>query len=131
MISVALLNGVAYQPSAGYIGGFERSGSSTRVIFWEKNGLRHLEFDLPDFGLQYECIDLAWSTDSSILALQLDFNEPAKGTSRSTAICLYVRSNFKWYLKRILRSTSPFDDHIPSIRWMATTKAPTLLLFNK
>lgn len=43
---------VAYQPSGSIIAGtdfiIENEKKRFRVIFWEKNGLRHLHFNLPE-----------------------------------------------------------------------------------
>lgn len=89
---VDLLNGVSYQPNFGYVAGYE--ANTERVIFWEKNGLRHLEFDLPKLEFKYDFINICWSPDSQILALHLRFQEPAKPNQTSSTILLYVRSNF-------------------------------------
>lgn len=44
---------VAYQPSGSIIAGTdyinENEKKLFRVIFWEKNGLRHLHFNLPHY----------------------------------------------------------------------------------
>jgi elongator complex protein 1 len=37
---------VAWQPTGGIVAGSDEVDNKHRVIFWERNGLRHLEFDL-------------------------------------------------------------------------------------
>lgn len=57
---------VAWQPNGGIIAGTDfinKAGKKVnRVIFWEKNGLRHLEFELPDWVT--DVLNLSWSPDS-------------------------------------------------------------------
>lgn len=53
-----LENCVAWQPNVGYIAGVEKD----QTIFWEKNGLRHLEFKSQNVK------NLKWSPDGNILA---------------------------------------------------------------
>lgn len=41
-----LLSPVSWNPTGNIIAGVDKIDGRTRVIFWEKNGLRHLEFPL-------------------------------------------------------------------------------------
>ncbi|KAM3137739.1 hypothetical protein pb186bvf_010159 [Paramecium bursaria] len=75
-------NIVAWQPNCGYIAGVENQ----QIIFWEKNGLRHLEFNLQEGD---EVLQVRWSPDGSILAVQYQHK-----------VSLYIRQNYKWYHKR-------------------------------
>ena len=68
---------VAWQPNASIVAGtdviLENGQKRHRVIFWEKNGLRHLEFNLP---ASVKSIDqLFWSTDSSLLYIKVKKDE--------------------------------------------------------
>lgn len=56
-----------WQPAGGLIAGYDKKGPKDpyRVIFWEKNGLRHLEFNLPAFVERVR--QLTWSIDSELL----------------------------------------------------------------
>ena len=64
---------VAWQPNAGIVAGtdyvVEEGENRFRVIFWEKNGLRHLHFDLP--ASVKEIDQLFWSNDSAILYIKV------------------------------------------------------------
>lgn len=57
---------VSWQPSGGLIAGTDyinKQGKKTnRVIFWEKNGLRHLQFELPPHIT--DILGIKWSQDS-------------------------------------------------------------------
>ena len=63
---------VAWQPSGGLIAGCDfitrENTKVNRVIFWEKNSLRHLEFELP--SSVHQIVDLKW-VDSEILLVDL------------------------------------------------------------
>jgi len=117
----------AYQPNGSLIAGVERSsvqveGDKTvervQVVFWEKNGLRHGEFNLPSFtklhqahaeesDLSVQQID--WSKDSDIFGLKvLDGN-------MTESIVLCIRSNYKWYIKKVL--SAPKNQKILSFQW--------------
>ena len=73
-----------------------------RIIMWEKNGLRHGEFDI--FGPTHETTDeesteisdMKWNTNSKVLSVQLK-------ESNEEFILFFVRNNYKWYLKSKLR----------------------------
>ena len=63
---------VAWQPTTNIIAGsdfFDRDGKKIqRVIFWEKNGLRHLEFEIKERIT--DVLNLTWSADSKILLVE-------------------------------------------------------------
>lgn len=85
----------AWQPLAGLIAGYDRKGpkDSFRVIFWEKNGLRHLEFEMPAF---VEAVNaLTWSIDSELLYVEVQSVVGRK-------LLVYHRANYHWYLKSTL-----------------------------
>ena len=85
---------VAWQPSGAIIVGSEtiKSHQSTqKIIIWEKNGLRHLEFILPSFVVQVNAIN--WSLDSSVLVVEVQNKENGR------QLLFYYRANYKWFLK--------------------------------
>ena len=56
----------------------KKNKKTSRIIFWEKNGLRHLEFHLPNLSDPYdkESSDLLvkkiyWNKDGEILSLTI------------------------------------------------------------
>ena len=64
---------VAWQPNASIVAGtdfiMEAGNRIFRVIFWEKNGLRHLQFNLPTSVTNVS--QLFWSADSSTLYVKV------------------------------------------------------------
>ena len=54
-------------PNGSFVAGYIKEEGRKFIAFWEKNGLRHDEFDLPDQNL--DVIYLDFSGDSSLLAL--------------------------------------------------------------
>jgi elongator complex protein 1 len=81
---------VAWQPAGGIIAGTDEVDNKHRVIFWEKNGLRHLEFEL--LHIVKKVNELFWSPDSSVLYVDCE-------TDSSRVLYFYYRSNYKWHLK--------------------------------
>ncbi|KAL4476509.1 hypothetical protein ABPG74_010242 [Tetrahymena malaccensis] len=102
---------ISWQPTGNFIAGVDKKPSRqdktktlTRVIFWEKNGLRHLEFNLPNLkdslntdSNSIEVINLQYNKESEILAVHV-----REGESQES-ILLYHRSNYRWYLKKVVQ----------------------------
>lgn len=93
-----MLGLVSWQPSASIVAGVDYllkgEEKQFRVIFWEKNGLRHLEFPL--INNTSEVIDLFWSLDSSVLFVRV------KTLNNSHKLLLYYRANYHWFLKSVI-----------------------------
>ncbi|XP_017969177.1 putative elongator complex protein 1 [Drosophila navojoa] len=93
---------IAWRPSGNWIAQPQIMSGKSIVALFEKNGLRHREFDLP-FDLTVEpIVQLAWSDDSDILALH------TKTTEKQT-IYLYTIGNYHWYLKQVLVFEEQYD----------------------
>lgn len=77
---------IAFMPNGSLTAGFVESADGPQIAFWEKNCLRHGEFNLP---AGTSVIHLDFSADSSILAVV-------------TPVCVYlcVRSNWAWQVKQ-------------------------------
>ena len=93
----------------------QRSRAKLQVVFVERNGLRHGEFDVrcpsPDSESgQWEVQSLHWDMPSTLLAVGLrwrgaagddDGNGADNGVAtRQPAVQIYYRSNYHWYLKQ-------------------------------
>lgn len=101
---------LAWRPSGNWIAmpqHFGKSNKSTIGLF-EKNGLRHREFELPFDLLQESIVQLRWSTDSDILALHTT-------SSDAQHIYLYTIGNYHWYLKQVLVYRQP--DELAFFHW--------------
>lgn len=65
------------------------------VAFFEKNGLRHGDFELPFQVGQAQVSQVSWNVDGSVLLVVC---QEHKG--HSSHVMLYVASNYKWQLKQ-------------------------------
>ena len=90
---------VAWQPMTNIIAGSDyinRDGKKiNRVIFWEKNGLRHLEFEIKDNIT--DILNLVWTADSKILLVE------ALSITSERILMFYHRANYYWYLKQTVK----------------------------
>ncbi|CAK57494.1 unnamed protein product (macronuclear) [Paramecium tetraurelia] len=84
-----LVNTVSWQPNSQFIAGIQEK----QVIFWEKNGLRHLEFNIFE-----DSTNVKWSPDGVILAVQ-----------QGNKITVHLRQNYKWYAKRAFKFEKVVD----------------------
>ena len=80
---------IAWKPSGELIAAVNTHAK--KVVFFEPNGLRHGDFPLNrDFEVNVD-VGLSWNADSDILAVW-----------NKTLVHLYVRENYRWYLKQSL-----------------------------
>lgn len=98
-----LESAVSWRPHGNLIAGVKRSldgPAKLEVVFFERNGLRHGEFDL---RLQEDEINgfasevsLLWNLDSTVLAVQF-----------RDRVQLWTSSNYHYYLKQEYRTKTP------------------------
>ncbi|CCE86659.1 Piso0_005162 [Millerozyma farinosa CBS 7064] len=69
------------------------------LVFYERNGLRHGQFDTRLNPADDQVIDLQWSSDSEILAFHL-----------KDRVQLWTTKNYHWYLKQEIWTSSPSDE---------------------
>ncbi|KAG9221313.1 hypothetical protein CCMSSC00406_0009424 [Pleurotus cornucopiae] len=122
---------LAWRPSGNLIAGTQRfgfegggAGKSDRhdVVFFERNGLRHGEFSLrfkntidegaPARKWGYNVRDLAWSSDSSVLAVWIEHEN-------GDTVQLWTIGNYHWYLKHEIISPTWGNSHsrFTSMSW--------------
>jgi elongator complex protein 1 len=106
-------------PSGSLVAGFSSrslpNGKLSReIIFWERNGLRHGEFTLPDTQ-NLVTKNLDFSLDSALLAVHCV--SPADPSAKELVLIFY-RSNWKWFCKQILRLDRP----LATLKWMFNKK---------
>jgi len=86
---------ISWRPSGNLIAGIRRLQDKADVVFFERNGLRHGEFDLritPDeLKSLNTSLKLKWNSDSNVLAVCY----PQK-------VQLWTMSNYHYYLKQEL-----------------------------
>ncbi|CAN6634355.1 elongator complex protein 1 [Trichomonascus vanleenenianus] len=84
---------VAWRPSGNVIASVQRQSGNEEsegpdLVFFERNGLRRYEFSIR-VAPEAEVVDIAWNSDSDILAIQL-----------KDRIQLWTTKNYHWYLKQ-------------------------------
>ncbi|KAE9404784.1 IKI3-domain-containing protein [Gymnopus androsaceus JB14] len=126
---------LSWRPSGNLIAstqrfGFEGGGAGRTgrhdLVFFERNGLRHGEFELrPDQGLVpavktsalqwgYKVKEALWSSDSNVLALWIERDDA------SDLVQLWTIGNYHWYeqvkyLKQEI--AAPSNSHFTSVEW--------------
>lgn len=92
-----LESALSWRPAGNLIAGVQRLQDRIRVVFFERNGLRHGEFDLSlstherIMSTHSSIIRLKWNVDSTVLAVI--FND---------SVQLWTMSNYHYYLKQEL-----------------------------
>jgi elongator complex protein 1 len=91
---------LSWRPSGNLITGICRSHDKVEVVFFERNGLRHGQFDLrfsaADLEAMPMCLKLKWNSDSNVLSVLY-----------SDKVQLWTMSNYHYYLKQELMFPKP------------------------
>ena len=86
----------------------------SRIIMFEKNSLRHGQFNLPYIGKNIDenstesnlqVLDLSWNKSTQMQAILCKVNIE-NVTENKQVVLLYMRNNYKWYLKKVISITS-------------------------
>lgn len=104
-----LESSLSWRPSGNLIATTQKLNDKYLVSFFEKNGLKHGEFDIP-VNSNTVVEDITWSSDSEILTLQCRETEKNIQT-----LLLYTTGNYHWYLKQTITFNS--DQDISKIMW--------------
>ncbi|KAH7125271.1 elongator complex protein 1 [Dendryphion nanum] len=84
---------LSWRPSGNLIAGIKRQADKAEVVFFERNGLRHGQFDLrltrEDSQELQSAISLVWCVDSTVLAVSFEHK-----------VQLWTMSNYHYYLKQ-------------------------------
>ncbi|KAG0672392.1 Elongator subunit iki3 [Maudiozyma exigua] len=96
---------LSWKPQGALVASIERKSNrgednSLDLIFFERNGLRHGEFDTR-LALDSIVLDLAWNSNSEILSIMLH-----------DKIQLWASKNYHWYLKQEI-----YSDNIQFMKW--------------
>ena len=88
-----LIGALSWRPAGNLLAGIQRLDGCVRVVFFERNGLRHGQFDLrlnqEDRSAWASQISLNWNVDSSVLAVRYH-----------DRIQLWTMGNYHYYLKQ-------------------------------
>ncbi|XP_071038680.1 putative elongator complex protein 1 isoform X5 [Parasteatoda tepidariorum] len=90
---------LSWRPSGDFIVCSQQSPNKHKIIFVEKNGLKHLEFTLPFKPNTFKVSQLSWSNDSSVLAVVA--TELSDNFS-DCQVMLWTTGNYHWYMKQRL-----------------------------
>ena len=86
---------LSWRPSGNLIASTRRTNDKVEVVFFERNGLRHGQFDLrftpEELTALAKPVNLAWNSDSNVLAV-----------SYRDKVQLWTMSNYHYYLKQEL-----------------------------
>ena len=89
-----LTGALSWRPAGNLIASVQRRKDHAQVVFFERNGLRHGEFDLRLMPEEIDCIakhdiHLSWNIDSTVLGV--DFHDRLQ---------LWTMKNYHYYLKQ-------------------------------
>jgi len=116
---------ICFMPSGSLVAGYQRKKvkddkNENQIVFWEKNGLRHGEFILPDEDMSVVLIQ--FNADSSLLALLC-----MKDDQSEMSILICVRSNWDWQIKqRIDHINFQATKGIRALQWLMNKKQQLL-----
>ena len=100
---------LAWRPYS--VGGFIASpcqvGDNAKIIFFERNGLRHGHFEMPFENTKFKVVNISFS--KKLCFVQLEELDGCTGTKK-TFIASYTTLNYHWYLKQVL--TFPTDEFV-------------------
>jgi len=107
---------VCFMPNGSLVAGFQRrvlpNGQlNPEIMLWERNGLRHGEFDLPKANdvAKTDVLSLSFNLESTVLAIHCTIDDQEQ-------VLLYTRSNWKWFCKQqVLIKAS---DRLKSLFWV-------------
>ncbi|KAK5465087.1 putative elongator complex protein 1 [Exophiala xenobiotica] len=107
-----LESALSWRPSGNLIAGIKRLENKIQVVFFERNGLRHGQFDLRASKEEMDdwasSISLSWNTDSSVLAV-----------SFKDRVQLWTMGNYHYYLKQEFQLKSVIGKAL--LRWHPET----------
>ncbi|SCU94409.1 LAME_0F07360g1_1 [Lachancea meyersii CBS 8951] len=98
-------NPLTWKPQGSLIASIQRKDQipgeeSINVLFFERNGLRHGEFDTR-LAMDEKVLDLSWNSSSEALAITL-----------TDKIMLWTTKNYHWYLKQEI-----YAQNIQYVKW--------------
>ncbi|THV06651.1 pol II transcription elongation factor [Dendrothele bispora CBS 962.96] len=126
-----LEHSLSWRPSGNLIAstqrfGFEGGGAGRAgrhdLVFFERNGLRHGEFELrpadmavgqsADKKWGYRVKEVGWSSDSNVLSIWIERDE-------GDLVQLWTIGNYHWYLKQEISASSKSSKpvHFTSVEW--------------
>lgn len=106
---------LAWRSDGSLIASVQKRSKSQWVIFFENNGLRHGQFQVPD--MDNDIAELYWNCNGNILAVLMSNNR----------LDLWTCQNYRWYLKLSIPCT--IEDKLEKIRWSTNDPLSFYILF--
>jgi len=101
---------LSWRPSGNLIAGVKRSEDQLEVVFFERNGLRHGQFDLrtkkADMDTWASALSLLWNPDSTVLVV-----------SFRDRVQFWTMGNYHYYLKQEIFISPVAPPSTSSPRW--------------
>lgn len=119
---------VAMMPSGSLVAGFQVSKNAQNepkheIIFWEKNGLRHGEIELPKISGHLPTVtQMKFNIDTTFLAVLVNFegDRSTDPTIPHSQILIMHRSNYHWFIKKSIGAIE--GSKITDFIWSANKK---------
>ncbi|EEC18088.1 ikappab kinase complex-associated protein, putative, partial [Ixodes scapularis] len=109
---------LSWKPSGSLIASSQHLPNKHKIIFFEKNGLNHGEFQLPFAPREFEVKELSWCTDSSVLAVVgSTFQTDDCAVLPKDMVLLYTVNNYHWYLKQTLEYDAALGQKLAAVAW--------------
>lgn len=118
---------ISFMPSGSLAAGYARIQGKdgqveNQIIFWEKNGLRHGEFTLPD--RDFSVVHMQFNADSSLLALLC-----LKDDRSEMSILVCARSNWAWQVKqRVDHINFEKTKGVRALQWLMNKKQQLMVV---
>ncbi|XP_020621181.1 elongator complex protein 1-like isoform X1 [Orbicella faveolata] len=111
-----------WKPSGSLIASTQRKPHRHEVVFFERNGLRHGEFILPFGKMETKVVEVAWNSDSCVLALWAE-ELPSQEIPQSqeflpkSYVQLWSVNNYHWYLKQQMEFPASLKNRVACFIW--------------
>ncbi|XP_078368242.1 elongator complex protein 1-like isoform X2 [Oculina patagonica] len=111
-----------WKPSGSLIASTQRKPHRHEVIFFERNGLRHGEFILPFDKMETKVVEVAWNSDSTVLAVWAE-ELPSQESINSqeflpkSYVQLWTVNNYHWYLKQQMEFEATVKHRVACLTW--------------
>ncbi|CAG2115298.1 unnamed protein product, partial [Medioppia subpectinata] len=102
---------IAWKPSGALIASSQLLPNKHMIVFVEKNGLKHGEFELPFTPNSFKVQHILWSNDSQILLI---IGSETREQLSPQIMMLWRQTNYKWDLKQRYEFK---DNTIVAVNW--------------
>lgn len=109
-----------WKPTGALIASTQQKPNKHDMIFFEKNGLQHGEFNLLTGREDVKVVEVMWNLESSVLCVwcqQLDGENPTEtSTQPASFVQLWTCSNYHWSMKQTLNFDS-LHGKVSALTW--------------